>query len=365
MSFDSGNGSVTIADPATDLEAEVVSSGGLNRLAVDSSISSVEVPLGKDPIPDHFFTVTIAALPGGLRYQIVGISDPTGTERDIPAVDKTVAGTIANDDRQFAEDIVTGLNGDTNFQNALLEASVIDGDNRPIVHVTSTEFSLNGEYLERPTAGDITLTPSGSATITVDTDQTKLVSRAKEVSLARDINNPHKLGTQNVSGTVNTLASGKPPEFFFLHDSGSSEDQSRNLSNTDFNLANNSAFDQTRDFLVTQIIFSAVAGSIQVGKWIEVPELSNGVDVTIVSQGVTAFSTTMTLTQDIRHRFAIGMGAQYQLTTGSGDAMLFATFENAFILKKNSSDDVTFNIDDDLSTSSIERQDTAVVGFFI
>ena len=193
--------------------ADVFNIGGANRLAVDANISSINVPLGKDPLPDMYFPiVTAGAIGDTIRVQVAATTnDCTSPSYDIPAFDHTytLIATDVGNELQLAQNLADALNDDPNFELSFLEAQHIDdvGLVRPIVHISSVLFSLNGENAERPNAGDVTITTTGTTAITQDSLNDRLVSRPKEVSLARDPNNPHRLGVQNVSGTVRLRAS--------------------------------------------------------------------------------------------------------------------------------------------------------------
>lgn len=200
---------VSISNKDKTREVDIINVSGVNRMATDTAISSVNVPLGKDPIPDCFFIVSSAGQIGDqVRIEIAGTSvDPTSPDRDLVAVDFTYTLVLEDvgDEVKLAENIFMGLETDANFQNALLEAQKVFGDNRAIVHISSMEFSLSGEFHERPVFGDVTITvtsPGVDTIISIDDSNRKIVSRAKEVSLDRDPRNPHRLGVQRISGTV-------------------------------------------------------------------------------------------------------------------------------------------------------------------
>ena len=192
--------------------ADVFNTGGFNRLAVDANISSINVPLGKDPFPDAYFKITQAGAIGDtIRLQIAATTvDVTVPDSDLPAVDFTYTLVAADvgDEQTLAKNFADAINVDATFKNAALEAEAVTKGKRSTVHITSTEYSLNGEDYERPNAGDVSVSVTGTTTVILDSLNDRLVSRAKEVSLARDPNNPHRLGVQSISGTVRTIASG-------------------------------------------------------------------------------------------------------------------------------------------------------------
>lgn len=182
--------------------ADVVLDDGKNKLVTLSTVS-VGVGLGRDPIPDTFFTVDAAGAIGDtVRIQIAGTNnDNTSPDRDMPAVDYTytLIAQDVGDEIQLAKNIVAGISLDVNFVNALLEAAHVN-DTRAIVHISSTSFSLQGEFLERPNANDVLVTPSGTTLITLAFDN--LLARAKQTTLSRDPNNPHRAGILGISGNI-------------------------------------------------------------------------------------------------------------------------------------------------------------------
>jgi hypothetical protein len=194
-----------LTGPDEAYEVDIFNVGGKNRMAVDANISSINVPLGKDPLPDMYFNVLEAGAIGDtIRIQIAATSiDPTTPDRDLPALDYTYTLTAADvgDELALASNFADGFNDDPQADASYLEAEFVN-DLRSVVHISSTLFSLNGEAVERPNAFDVTVTTTGTTVILQDSTNDRLVSRPKEVSLARDPNNPHRLGVQNVSGTV-------------------------------------------------------------------------------------------------------------------------------------------------------------------
>jgi hypothetical protein len=194
-------------------EVDTVLQGGLRRIAT-TGLVQIEQLFGQDPIPDVFFSITSAGQIGDqIRILIAGTNvDPTIPDTDLPTVDFTytlVAGDVG-DERKLAENIADALNLDATFSNlAFLEAEAITGDKRPVVHISSTEFSMSGEFHERPNTGDVAVTitnsPGGDTTVLLDSD--KLISRGKGTSLARDPDNPHRLGILGISGSVRVSAS--------------------------------------------------------------------------------------------------------------------------------------------------------------
>lgn len=196
----------SLRDPDSGVTAGVELINGKNRL-LTSSVVTIEQLFGRDLIPDSYFTITEAGAIGDtIRLQVAAVNDPTASERDLPAVDYTytlVAGDVG-DEKTLAQNFADGVNSDTDFQNAFLEAEAVTGTQRAVVHITSTEFSGIGEYHERPNVGDFLTTTTGTTSVVDAFDN--LVSRGKGTSLARDPDNPHIGGILGISGSVRVSA---------------------------------------------------------------------------------------------------------------------------------------------------------------
>jgi len=353
---------VKIANEDETRVVTVVNVAGQNRLATDSNISSVNVPLGKDPIPDCYFEVTQAGSAGDtIRVQIAGTSvDPTTPDRDLPAVDVTYTLIVADegDEHALAHKVAQALEADVNFQNAFLEADVISGNQRPIVHISSTEFSMNGEFHERPNFGDVTVSVTGSTTVLIDDANRVLVSRPKEVSLGRDPDNPHRLGVQAISGTVRVRAEAVDQLF---------EEEAKEVggSNTDL----------TIDGSGTPVVFEITAnpaggfnkvvevlklygedGNIKVGESNFLGNnapLSSGILIEITQNESTTQFRNIQTTNDFLARFS-SSPSNSEIIGQSGGDYIVSTFDlvsrnTQLTLENGTTDKITVTIRDDLT----------------
>ena len=82
---------ITITNEAEDKQVDVVQVAGVNRLATDSNISSINVPLGKDPLPDTYFTILTAGSAGDtITIDIAATAnDSTTPDDDYPSYSYT------------------------------------------------------------------------------------------------------------------------------------------------------------------------------------------------------------------------------------------------------------------------------------
>ena len=279
---------VVLTDETSDRRANIVQrSDGNNALATDATVT-VEQLFGRDPLPDTFFTIlTAGAIGDTVRIQVAATTnDSTSPDRDLAAVDLTYTLVAADvgDEVQLAENIVTYLNGQSSFENAYLKADRVGGDLRAIVHITSTEFSMSGEFAERPNAGDFSVTPSGTTTVNVGFDN--IIARGKATSLARDPENPHRLGVLGISGSV-TVTPGAIADLYIEFAENASYTPPRDMlqdgsvTPIDFYVTNT---DTEHDVFIDTLRFSAVASSIKFQQFLAVSTLTNGIDVEIRSE---------------------------------------------------------------------------------
>lgn len=346
-------------------QADVTFQSGAWRLNT-TGLVQIEELFGQDPIPDVFFTILTAGNIGDtVRVQIAGTNnDSTTPDRDLPAVDYTytLVSEDVGDERKLAENIADGLNADTNFANAHLDADVITGEKRATIHVSSEDFSLDGEFHERPFNGDFAVTPSGTTTIVINDN--KIISRGKSTSLARDPQNPHRLGILGISGSV-TVTPGSLSNRCVqrLKDSGGSEDMTVDGSVTPVEFS--VPADPTGDCnaFIQKISIHGQDNGIKYGNFLAAPTLANGIEITIISEGETINLFNIYNTEDLKHEFTLGSVSDYsmELTPALDDVVATATFDPPFPLIGGSSDRITFKIQDNLS--SVIQLDAFTVGF--
>lgn len=346
------------------LEVDVLEIDGRNRILTDSRISSVNVPLGKDPFPDTYFTIEAAGQIGDtITINIAATTfDPTNpVDVNLPAYTYTytlVAADVGNE-RQLAVNLADALNADLSFENQFLEAEAINGDLRPVIHITSTEYSLNGESYERPNIGDFTATPTGTTQIKFfSTEFNTIVSRPKEVSLGRDPNNPHRLGVQAISGTV-FIRSSDPDRLIRerIEEVGSPGQIELNVNGNSPKVFEFSANpDGGPDKIIDSLKFFGNDGNIktQTGNFLGLNSaLSNGILIEFVREGAVIFSENITNTIELLALWSTSASDNKIINQSGGDYFesTFSLVDRnlAFVLENGEDSKVRVTIRDNLS----------------
>jgi hypothetical protein len=340
--------------------AAVETIGGKPRLLTDTNVSSVTVPNGQDPIPDTYFEIlTAGAISDTIRIQIDGTSvDSTSPDSDLPAVDftYTLVAEDVGDERKLAENFSAALNLDSNFSNAFLDARAIVGDKRPIVHITCTEFSLSGEFHERPSATAVTLTPSGTTDLNIDSENRKIISRPKQTSLDRDPNNPHRLGIIGISGQVRIRADKVDKLFFSDAENTGSNDLTINGGTTPtiFTIAANPAGGD--NIFIEQLKLFGTDTNIKVASssFLGASAISNGIKIDIFQNGSQTTLPLIKNTMDFLARFGT-TASDNKIINQSGGDFIEAVFDliskNVIIeLKAGTADRIEIYIQDDLTS---------------
>lgn len=342
---------------------DVITEGGLNKLVTTATISSVNVPQGQDPLPDAFFTITNAGAIGDtVRVQIAATSnDSSSPDRDLPAVDvtTTVTASEVGDEVALAELIISDLKDDSDFNTALLDAERPKGDTRAIVHISSDEFSLNGEFAERPNTGDVAVSVTGTTTVIIDTINQKLISRSKPNSLARDPNNPHRLGIIGISGSVRVSASEVEQLFSEFALDGASNQIAVNGSVTpvEFIVSADAAGGMVKVIEIFRLYGDD--GNIKVGEGNFLGDnsaLANGLLIEITKDTVTTTFRNLKSTNDILGRFSSST-SNNKIIVQSGGSYFESVFDfvsrNVQIrLDPGTTDEIKITVRDDLSSRS-------------
>jgi hypothetical protein len=350
-------------------EMDVVEIGGVKRAAVDANISSIQVPLGKDPLPDTYFEITTA---GGIGDQLTITvaatnNDSTSPDSDFPSYSYTytLVAQDSGDERQLAINVANALNADPLFEAQFLEAFALgdDGDAnlRPVVHISSTRFSLNGEFYERPNVGDFDVTTTGTTAVQFfSSSHRSIVSRPKEVSLARDPKNPHRLGIQSISGSV-FIRSSDPQAIVRekLKEVGnpSNDDMAVNGlgSPAVFELASNP--DGGADIIVDSLKFYGTDTNIKVqdGAFLGINSaLSNGIIIELIRDGSPIFTEVLSNTPDMLGLFSSSASDNKVINQSGGDYFesTFSLVDKnlAFVLRNGETDAVRVTIQDNLTS---------------
>jgi len=373
IDLDQATQTIRIAGDDEAHVADVVLEGGTKKLAVKADVTVNEI-LGADPLPDSYFTIDFAGAIGDtVRVQVAATAnDSTSPDRDLPAVDvtSTLTATEAGNEQALADLIVSDLNADTNFQNAFLEAFSIeeDGDDgkRAIVHVTSKIFSLNSEFAERPNSGDFAVSVTGTTLVTVAFDT--FISRGKPTSLARDPQNPHRLGILGISGSVRVRGENVSDLFFKDAEFGGSNDLTIDGQTTPTTFSVNANAAGGKDIFVEQLKLFGIDTNIKVqnSKFMgQNSALTNGIVVTVTSLGEVTVLPTIMSTADFLARFGT-TASDNKIINQSGGDFIEAVFnfiaKNILVqLKAGTSDKIEILIQDDIS--AVTSLILAVEGF--
>lgn len=309
--------------------ADVTLEDGKKKLETKAAVT-VNVQQGIDPLPDTYFTVTNAgAISDTVRVQIAGTAnDSSSPDRDYSAVDVTTTLTAneAGDEQALATLIASDLNADAGFIAAKLVASAITTGKRAIVHISvdDEEFSVSGEFSERPNAGDVAVSVTGTTTVSLAFDT--LISRGKDVSLARDPFNPHKLGILGISGTVSSIPGGIGDRFQeFFKTSGGSSNMLVDGSSVpvDFRIEAIADF----DIFITQIRIFGGGNGIKFGQFLSksgAGGLTNGLEFKIKSDDqTTQLVSTLKTTESFKNIFATS-GSDFQVHVQAGADQMIA-----------------------------------------
>ena len=336
-------------DGLHNADVELIS--GKRKLLTNTSVVIDEL-LAFDDIADSWFTITAAgATTDTIRVQIVaGYADSTSPDRDTAAVDitTTVTASEAGDELALRDLVISDLNADGNF-SAAFTASAGVKDNG-IIHISS---KFQGEFGERPTGGDLTVTPTGTTTINLGFD--KIIRRKKENSGTRDPNDK-RFVTFGVSGEVTTIAGGVsdliPVEFAL--DGSSSNDMAVDGSVTtkEFTIP----ADVSKDTFITEMRIVGNDNGIKFGQFLGInTSLTNGITVSIKSDNNNLAFPPMKNTDDLKHLFSKGGGGfQLDVQAGRDDISASFLFDNPCPIRKIGTfaidDNITIKIDDDLTS---------------
>ena len=259
------------------------------------------------------------------------------------------------DEIALRDRIISELNADSTFRSvACLKAQAPKGDYRAIVHITSDCFSLTGEFLERPNTGDFTVATTGTAAVVVAFDTIK--SRGKSTSLARDPNNPHRLGVLGISGSVTVSPQSVEDLFEEYLKNGTSYDMTVNGSVTpvifEFTA---STFDPTGNFnlFVQNISAHGQDNGIKYGQFLGRSTLSNGVLVEAVTEAGITTITKVLDTEDFKHEFTRGIVANYSFEQAPGTDDIVASFnvsQTPILLRAGTTDKIRVTIRDNLTS---------------
>jgi len=335
----------TIAGGDEVYNADVERISGKNRLLTTTTIASVNIPNGQDPLPDSYYTIVDTGASGGTWTTSVKgtLNDPSSPDRDVADVDVNVSVTVteAGDELALRDKIVSAFNADAGAQAAYLKAYAIK--DRAIVHVSSTKFSLPGEFYERSTALDFAVTTPVDGDVIVQYD--KLESRAKPTSLGRDPNNGHNLGVQAISGSVQVSPAQLSDVFEeFAYNATHGNDLTQDGSSVEIEYFINCSNEKDKFF--TELRTYLIGSSVKFGQYGSLSsKLTNGLYLELRSDGELAnFSArAFKATEDFAISFAVPSN-RFNIHRQPSLHLMIAAHEypNPFVIRKCG----TFTTDD-------------------
>ena len=339
---------VKIISPDETKQVDVITISGRNLLETNTNVSSINVPFGKDPIPDaHFKFLTAGQIGDTVSITIAGTTNDTTTpDDDLDSIDYqyTLVAEDVGNERKLAVNFAMGLNSHASATAAFIEADAITGDKRAIVHISSEEFSLTGEFHERPNSGDVAIATTGTTTFQIDSEQEKLISRAKETSLGRDPSNPHRLGVQSISGQVRIQGSQVDQLFFADALNGGSNSLTVNGATTSVTFSIPAKAVGENDIFIEQCKLFGTDTNIKVqDKFLGLNSpLANGLLVQFTQEGTTTSLPLLKNTGDILARFA-STASDNKIINQAGGDFIQAVFDliskNVILKLENGTDD--------------------------
>jgi len=355
-----------------------VRTDGLIALVTDATVV-VESTFGFDQNPDSYFKVLNTGGAGTTWTIFVAgtNNDPSTPDRDLPPFTKvfTVLPVEEGDELKFRDRMVQELNQDPIFKDTVfLKAQRVT--DRATVHIYSKKFSASGEFYERPLAGAFTVTIGGTPGDGVPfVGFDNLISRSKPVTIATDIESPHRLGLFGITGSVSVTAGSLSDLYIQEVTADGTPNGSTDLRVSGATVANPSEFFIAtvieKDLFVEMLMFDAQANGVKFGNFLgQNSPLDDPILVEIKSDDtITQFPPIYT-TEDFKNVFAAlsGTGGNFHLDVqpGADEVVSILKFDNPFIIRATG----TFSIDDyvkvtiqDNTLQGISRLKFRVKGF--
>lgn len=357
------------------LLAATVKTKDFENALVTTGTLTAEVVAGFDDFADSWFLITAAGAIGDtIRIQIAeGAHDITVPDRDYPAVDLTytLIAIDVGDEIKTRDNVINALNANLDFNVAMKSSRVQDN---AIVHVGAKDI---GEFGERPNANDFLVTTTGTTTIVLQgSDNNKVIRRNKQNSGQRDPRD-QRLVTQGISGIVQAVP-GAAGDIFIQNatDDGTPVVDQGGTGDADLRVAGSLGTpmeffipaDAEKDLFITELRFYAGGNGIQFSNFLSKNgAITNGVEVSIISDEVSLLSLPLRTTEDFKNKWAFGSGSNFRLDAVSGTDQILAVllFDNPFPLRKQGTflsgdDEIRVLIRDNISSGIVEFEFLAV-----
>jgi len=345
--------------PYYAVDVELVA--GVRRLKTDATVT-VEQVFGFDDFADTWGALLSGPLDGTIRTQIAGWSDPTGTERDQPAVDvtTTVEAAEVNDDIALRDKHILALNNDANFSSAWKAYTIKDN---PIVYIGS---KFVGEYGERPLANDYQFTAAGGCDAQPAFDHIK--RRGKQNSGAKDPKD-RRYVTVGVSGEVQSLPSAVGDLVIGEHPTNPTYAESMAVNGSVTPVVYRYEADAEKDVFIEALRFYGQDNGVKYGQFLGNNQaLVNGIKVEIKADNILRQFHLIKTTEDFKDFY--GWGADWWVNdvgAGADDFAATLNFSTTFPLRKQGThgpgndDFVRITVQDNLS--SVLKLESVLKGF--
>lgn len=311
--------------------ADVVLQDGIKRLATNS-IVTVEEVFGRDPQATVWLYLNTQYDVGNVSLNdTVRIQIAAGANVSLyPAVDVTTtadASVIAASNKEvaLADKIVSDLNANGNFSLNWKAQRIKDFSG---VFISSKLFN---EWGERKTAGDFTVTTTGTVTAIAAYD--KIERRGSPTELNRSPNDPRQ-GILNIAGSV-FFRPGLISDLF-EEDALNAGSNALNVSGT---LGTPVIFsigtDATMDKVVNDLRFHGRGNGIKFGQFLNInTKLTNGILIEIKSDNKVVTFGPYKSTDDLKSRWGSLQG--FDLAVQAGGDHFHAAFklDTPFVLRK-------------------------------
>ena len=343
LDFKEASQAVQIVGEDEALGVEVKNFSGENRLLTQSEVQvSINEIKGLDGFADAYATIVKAGSVGDTWTIALDATnlDTTSPNANAPSMSVviTITSNEAGDELKARDLIVSTLNNAPSFKNAFLIARpALDN---PVFQIASIK---RGVFFERPNANSFSVTVTGTASRTLGFNN--FIQRTKINSITADIDSPHNLGIQGISGTVLVTPAAISNSFQKLALNGGSENMAIDGTTPVEFLIN---ADIAQDIHVNELRFFGGDTGVKFGKdkFLGINSaLANGIKIDIQSEGnMINFLPLMKITQDLKSRFTSKAATNWLLDVSPSvdDFLAVRPFPNPFILKKQG----TFVTDD-------------------
>lgn len=302
--------------------ADVFLHQGRNRLATDATVT-VEQIFGQDNFADTWFFIKKAGDNGNTWTITIAASsvDTTTPDRDVPAYSKviTVTATEAGDEIKLRDKIIAELNSDVLFSPHWKASSI---KNNAAVHISSKYI---GEFGDRNNSLDFNVVVTGTAEVFFENSNNyQIFRRGKKNSGIRDPRDK-RLVTVGISGEVQAVPGAVGDLFIANALNAGSPLMAVNGSGTPVDFLINA--DPTKDIFIEEIRFYGNANGIKFGQFLSInSKLTNGIQVQIRSDEQVTTLPILKSTDDLKQKFAIGLGQGFQLHVQAGRDHFMAAF---------------------------------------